>query len=85
MSDPTIGTQTPSTDARAITRHERGVELMARIQGERAAQQIRDGFDAISPDFGRYVVEAGFADVYGRPGLTLAQRQRRRAHRARRG
>ncbi|MGI8411882.1 MAG: carboxymuconolactone decarboxylase family protein [Solirubrobacteraceae bacterium] len=27
------------------------------------------------PDFADYIVEAGFGDVYGRDGLTLAQRQ----------
>jgi 4-carboxymuconolactone decarboxylase len=48
---------------------------MEAIQGPAAAAGIRDSFDEISPDFGRYVVEAGFADVYGRLGLTLAQRQ----------
>lgn len=56
-------------------RYRRGVELMEAVQGPEVARQIRDGFAAISPDFGRYVVEAGFADVYGRPGLSLAQRQ----------
>jgi 4-carboxymuconolactone decarboxylase len=56
-------------------RYERGLEVMESIQGADAAAGIRDSFDEISPDFGRYVVEAGFADVYGRPGLTLAQRQ----------
>lgn len=59
----------------STSRYERGVELMRRVQGEAGAAAILDGFDAVSPDFGRYVVEAGFADVYGRPGLTLAQRQ----------
>ncbi len=56
-------------------RYRRGVELMDAVQGPEAARQIRAGFAAISPDFGRYVIEAGFADVYGRPGLSLAQRQ----------
>jgi 4-carboxymuconolactone decarboxylase len=51
------------------------LELMEEIQGSEGAARIRDSFDEMSPDFGRYVVEAGFADVYGRPGLTLAQRQ----------
>lgn len=48
---------------------------MERIQGPEAAAGIRDSFDEISPDFGRYIVEAGFADIYGREELTLAQRQ----------
>lgn len=56
-------------------RYERGLKLMERIQGPEAAAGIRDSFDEISPDFGRYIVEAGFADIYGREELTLAQRQ----------
>lgn len=74
-------TTRPTTDTDQATAHDetdryrRGVELMDTIQGPDAARAIRGGFAAISPDFGRYVIEAGFADVYGRPGLTLAQRQ----------
>jgi 4-carboxymuconolactone decarboxylase len=59
----------------APDRYQRGLELITRIQGKTAAQQILDGFNAISPDYGRYAIEAGFADVYDRAGLTLAQRQ----------
>src|SRR3954452_7493482 len=35
-------------------RYERGLELMESIQGADAAAGIRDSFDEISPDFGRY-------------------------------
>lgn len=56
-------------------RYARGVELMEAVQGPQAATDIRDSFDRLSPDFGRYVVEAGFADIYGREGLDLPQRQ----------
>jgi len=75
---PTTDTHQPAAHHEAhgeTDRYRRGVELMDTIQGPDAARAIRDGFAAISPDFGRYVIEAGFADVYGRPGLTLAQRQ----------
>ena len=56
-------------------RHARGLELMEAVQGPDAAAAIRGAFAEVSPDFADYVVEAGFADVYGRAGLTLAQRQ----------
>jgi 4-carboxymuconolactone decarboxylase len=74
---PTADTDQPAHDeAHGETdRYRRGVELMEAVQGPEVARQIRNGFAEISPDFGRYVVEAGFADVYGRPGLSLAQRQ----------
>jgi len=75
MTDPTATLAPARTTARPADRYQRGFELMDRIQGLEAGQKIRDGFAAISPDFGRYVIEAGFADVYDLPGLTLAQRQ----------
>ncbi len=75
MTDPTAPLAPASTTARPADRYQRGLELMDRIQGLEAGQKIRDGFAAISPDFGRYVIEAGFADVYDLAGLTLAQRQ----------
>jgi 4-carboxymuconolactone decarboxylase len=56
-------------------RYEKGLALMQRILGHDAAEALRHGMDEFSPDFGRYVVESVFADVYGRGGLSLAQRQ----------
>ena len=56
-------------------RHARGLELMEEVQGADAAAAIRDSFAEICPEFADYIVEAGFADVYGRDGLTLPQRQ----------
>lgn len=56
-------------------RYAAGVALMEQVQGPETAARLRDSLGATCPDFGRYLVEAGFADVYGRPGLTLAQRQ----------
>jgi len=53
-------------------RQARGLELMETVQG---AEAIRESFTSICPDFADYIVEAGFGDVYGRDGLTLAQRQ----------
>ncbi|MFJ3959150.1 carboxymuconolactone decarboxylase family protein [Arthrobacter sp. NPDC090010] len=57
------------------SRYERGKALMDRILGPEDASTVLDGFNAISPDFGNYVVEAGFADIYGRDGLSLPERQ----------
>src|SRR6476469_8805953 len=57
------------------SRRQAGLAIMQQIHGEEAASQIVAGFDAVGPDFGTYVLEAGFADIYARPGLTLAQRQ----------
>ena len=56
-------------------RYDRGRELMDRILGAETAARTLAGFDEISPDFGSYVVEAGFADVYGREALSLPERQ----------
>jgi 4-carboxymuconolactone decarboxylase len=56
-------------------RHARGLELMEQVQGAEAAAAIRDSFAEVCPDFADYILEAGFADVYGREGLSLPQRQ----------
>lgn len=48
---------------------------MSRIHGQAATREILGNFHAISPDYAGYVLEAGFADIYSRPGLDLAQRQ----------
>lgn len=56
-------------------RYARGLDLLEAVQGPQGTAAIRASFDAISPDFGPYVIDAGFADVYGRCGLSLTQRQ----------
>lgn len=56
------------------TRFERGREIMSSVVGEEASEVLAS-LDAISPDFGTYMVEAGFADIYGREGLSLMQRE----------
>lgn len=55
-------------------RRSRGLGLLESIQGPDAGE-VYAGLRGLSPDFADYVLEAGFADVYGRPGLDLAQRQ----------
>ena len=44
------------------------------MQGPDAAD-VHAGLQELSPDLATYILEAGFADVYGRPGLDLQQRQ----------
>lgn len=56
-------------------RYEHGLAIMKQIHGTGSPTRIEDPIAEISPDFARYVVETGFADVYGRPGLCHAQRQ----------
>jgi 4-carboxymuconolactone decarboxylase len=56
-------------------RYSRGLSLMDRLVGDQAGADIRSSLNEICPDYARYMVEAGFADIYGRPGLTLQQRQ----------
>lgn len=48
---------------------------MTRIHGAAATTQIIENFRTISPGYADYVVESGFAEIYDRPALTLAQRQ----------
>ena len=56
----------PSTD----DRYDRGRERLREIDGS-AGEQIVDALG----DLGRYVVEFAFGDVYGRPGLSLRDRE----------
>ena len=56
------------------TRYEKGLEALARIdgeQGERVIEALKD----IAPDLGRYIIEFPFGDIYTRPGLDLRARE----------
>ncbi|MDR3391028.1 MAG: carboxymuconolactone decarboxylase family protein [Sulfuriferula sp.] len=56
------------------TIYERGVSRLKEVDsvaGERVIASLAD----ISPDFGRYIIEFGFGEIYSRPGLTLQQRE----------
>jgi 4-carboxymuconolactone decarboxylase len=37
--------------------------------------QVVDGLKDIAPDFGKFIVEFAFGDIYSRPGLDLRSRQ----------
>ncbi len=54
--------------------YERGLKRLKEVDstaGERVIESLAD----ISADFGRYVIEFGFGEIYCRPGLTLQQRE----------
>lgn len=65
----TISTISPS-DARFM----QGCERFAAVTGF-PAQAFFDGLAESSPDFGRYLIEWVFADVYGRDDLELKTRE----------
>jgi hypothetical protein len=54
--------------AARYSRHARGLKLMEATRGVQAAARIRESFAGVCPDCADYLVEAGFADVYGRGG-----------------
>lgn len=66
-------TTTAPPPSGAPDRYQQGVQLLTEIHGQQTAREILDAFDDLYPPFGRYVLEAGFADVYARPGLTVKQ------------
>jgi 4-carboxymuconolactone decarboxylase len=55
-------------------RLERGWETLRKINGP-AAQHQWDALSVISPDFARWIVEAGFGEIMNRPGLGLRERE----------
>ena len=55
-------------------RYERGLALLARIDGAGGEAVLR-GLQGIAPDFARYLVEFPFGDIYARPGLDLKSRE----------
>jgi 4-carboxymuconolactone decarboxylase len=55
-------------------RFERGLRALAAIDGG-AGQTVIDSLADIAPDFGRYVIEFPFGDIYARPGLDLRSRE----------
>jgi 4-carboxymuconolactone decarboxylase len=56
------------------TRHERGLRRLNEVDGDQI-DRIVAGLRDIAPDFGRYLVEFAFGDIYARPGLDLRSRQ----------
>ncbi|MFG3229048.1 carboxymuconolactone decarboxylase family protein [Kitasatospora sp. NPDC048194] len=58
----------------ASERFARGQALLREVAGPEGPALL-DGLDGIAPDLARLTVEFGYGDVYGRPGLSLTQRQ----------
>lgn len=57
-----------------MSRYERGWQRMQEVVGESAKHTVAS-LNAIAPDFGRYLVEFPFGDIYSRPGLDLRTRE----------
>ncbi|GLZ80550.1 carboxymuconolactone decarboxylase [Actinorhabdospora filicis] len=57
-----------------MNRYEEGLERLREVSGE-AGPAVLDSLSDIAPGFARLVAEFGYADIYGRPGLNLRQRQ----------
>lgn len=56
------------------TRLERGLRALAEIDGP-GGQKVVDALADIAPDFGRYIIEFPFGDIYSRSGLDLRSRE----------
>lgn len=56
------------------TRFEQGMDRLNAIDGSGGEAVLRS-LEGIAPDLGRYIVEFAFGDIYGRPGLSLKERE----------
>lgn len=56
------------------TRFETGMENLKRIDGI-GGEAVIQSLSSISPDFGRYIVEFAFGEIYDREGLSLQERE----------
>jgi len=55
-------------------RYDRGLDQLSAIDGE-GGHKVMEALADIAPDFGRYIVEYAFGDIYSRPGLDAPRRQ----------
>lgn len=55
-------------------RYQRGWERLQEVDGH-AGESVIDALKDIAPDFGRYIIEFAFGDVYSRVGLDLRSRE----------
>ncbi|MRV75060.1 carboxymuconolactone decarboxylase family protein [Duganella sp. FT92W] len=55
-------------------RYQRGLEKLREIDGA-AGERVLASLEDIAPDFGRYLIEFPFGDIYSRPGLDLRSRE----------
>jgi 4-carboxymuconolactone decarboxylase len=56
------------------TRYERGLAALKAIDGD-AGETVVASLADIAPDFGKYLIEFPFGDIYSRPGLDLRARE----------
>ena len=56
------------------TRFETGLAMLNQIDGN-AGQQVVETLQDIAPDFGRYLIEFPFGDIYSRKGVDLKTRE----------
>lgn len=56
------------------SRFEKGMTMLAEIDGS-GGEAVVESLQDIAPDFGRYLVEFPFGDIYSRPGLDLKSRE----------
>jgi 4-carboxymuconolactone decarboxylase len=55
-------------------RFDRGLRALTEIDGH-GGQKVIDALADIAPDFGRYIIEFPFGDIYSRQGLDLRSRE----------
>jgi len=55
-------------------RFDRGVEIIHELYGN-YGQAFFDDLEEIAPDFGRFIVEFSYGDVFSRPGLDMRTRE----------
>lgn len=56
------------------SRLERGRMMLEKIDGQ-GGERVLESLEEIAPDFGRYLIEFPFGDIYSRPGLDLKSRE----------
>jgi 4-carboxymuconolactone decarboxylase len=62
------------TQQDADGRFERGLRALSEIDGH-GGQKVIDSLADIAPEFGRYLIEFAFGDIYSRRGLDLRSRE----------
>ena len=68
-----IAASPPAPAAVPDDRYARGAQMLGRLDPA-APQRVVDAYAKLSPDFGRYVIEYPFGDIYARPGLDTRTR-----------
>ena len=56
------------------TRFETGLAMLNQIDGN-GGQQVVEALQGIAPDFGKYLIEFPFGDIYSRNGVDLKTRE----------